>query len=375
MKQYTSMLAGSVLLLAASGCTKIGEKSMSLLIIYVVTALLAIVLLVGYGMLIKHKTKWFVLLFTSVVIVNTGYLLLAVSNSLAAALWANRISYFGSVFLPFSMLMIILQACSISYHRRLPWILLVIGCGVFLVVASPGYLDVYYQSVSIHTVSGVTVLQKVYGPWHRLYLIYLLAYFCTMLMVVVHTAAHKRLTSPAQVYILLGAVLVNILVWLSEQLVSIQFEMLSVSYLITELFLLGVYLLQQEHAAYTPEPIILCTPAETPAHTAIDNGTVPTVEETDLFTKEKERKKERSFSEQCAYLESQLYRLTPAERTIYDFYLDGMGTKDVLSKLNITQNTLKYHNKNIYSKLGVSSRKELIALAKALATETSSGQP
>ena len=90
-----------------------------------------------------------------------------------------------------------------------------------------------------------------------------------------------------------------------------------------------------------------------------------------LIKRKKERKKERSFSEQCAYLESQLYRLTPAERTIYELYLEGMGTKDVLSKLNITQNTLKYHNKNIYSKLGVSSRKELIALAKALEADQS----
>ncbi|MBR2009056.1 MAG: helix-turn-helix transcriptional regulator, partial [Peptococcaceae bacterium] len=47
-----------------------------------------------------------------------------------------------------------------------------------------------------------------------------------------------------------------------------------------------------------------------------------------------------------------------------------MGTKEILVQLNITQNTLKYHNKNIYSKLGVSSRKELVALAKALEDDT-----
>jgi DNA-binding CsgD family transcriptional regulator len=31
--------------------------------------------------------------------------------------------------------------------------------------------------------------------------------------------------------------------------------------------------------------------------------------------------------------------------------------------LNIKENTLKYHNRNIYNKLGVSSRKQLIELA------------
>ena len=31
--------------------------------------------------------------------------------------------------------------------------------------------------------------------------------------------------------------------------------------------------------------------------------------------------------------------------------------------LGITENTLKYHNKNIYSKLGISSRKQLLRFA------------
>ena len=48
---------------------------------------------------------------------------------------------------------------------------------------------------------------------------------------------------------------------------------------------------------------------------------------------------------------------------VYDLYLQGKSTAQVLEELNITQNTLKYHNRNIYGKLGVSSRKELLALA------------
>ena len=55
--------------------------------------------------------------------------------------------------------------------------------------------------------------------------------------------------------------------------------------------------------------------------------------------------------------------LTVTEKMIFDLYLDGNGTKDVLSKMNIKENTLKYHNKNIYGKLGVSSRKQLLEIA------------
>lgn len=38
--------------------------------------------------------------------------------------------------------------------------------------------------------------------------------------------------------------------------------------------------------------------------------------------------------------------------------------KEVTNRLNITENTLKYHNKNIYGKLGIKSRKELLQCIK-----------
>lgn len=55
--------------------------------------------------------------------------------------------------------------------------------------------------------------------------------------------------------------------------------------------------------------------------------------------------------------------LTPTERKIYGLYIDNRKTKEICEALDITENTLKYHNKNIYSKLGVSSRKQLKKLA------------
>ena len=58
-----------------------------------------------------------------------------------------------------------------------------------------------------------------------------------------------------------------------------------------------------------------------------------------------------------------LHSLTPKEREIFNLYLEGKQAKDILEIANINQNTLKYHNKNIYSKLGVSSRKQLLEYA------------
>ena len=157
-----SILFLSVFLL--SGCTSIGDKSSSLATIYVATTFLAFLLLLGYFFIIKKKEPWFYVLFTSVPVVNIGYLILSVSDTLDMALWANRIAYLGSVFLPLSMLMTILKISKLNYKKWVPAALLGISVLVFFIAASPGYLDIYYKSVTLETVGGVSVLNKEYGP-------------------------------------------------------------------------------------------------------------------------------------------------------------------------------------------------------------------
>lgn len=55
-----------------------------------------------------------------------------------------------------------------------------------------------------------------------------------------------------------------------------------------------------------------------------------------------------------------LATLTRKEKEILELYVKGYSSKDILDTLSITDNTLKYHNRNIYSKLGVKSRKQLL---------------
>lgn len=53
-----------------------------------------------------------------------------------------------------------------------------------------------------------------------------------------------------------------------------------------------------------------------------------------------------------------LKTLTAAERQILSMIGDGKKTKEILAQLSISENTLKFHLRNIYSKLDVHSRKE-----------------
>ena len=57
-----------------------------------------------------------------------------------------------------------------------------------------------------------------------------------------------------------------------------------------------------------------------------------------------------------------LSQLTPKEQELFDRYVAGLTTDVIMEQLNIKENTLKFHSKNLYSKLGVKSRKQLMEL-------------
>lgn len=327
------------LLFILSGCNTIGNKTGSLSLIYGITALLALVLLVGYCCIANKKDIWFLLLFSSVLVVNVGYYALAISGNLNQALFANRISYLGSVFLPLSMWMIILGVTNIRLPKWVPGLLLGLGVLVFLIAASPGYSDIYYKEVYFEKIDGVAVLNKVYGPLHGLYLFYLLGYFVSMVATIVYATVKDKVDSVAYATILAIAVFVNIGVWLIEQLVRVDFEILSVSYIISECFLLGLHLFIVE----TKKQKELLIQQSSPS--------APPVADQDVLTPAGEAQLEM-FTEG-------LSQLTPKERQLYDCYTVGMSTAQIMEKLNIKENTLKFHNKNLYGKLGVSSRKQL----------------
>lgn len=63
------------------------------------------------------------------------------------------------------------------------------------------------------------------------------------------------------------------------------------------------------------------------------------------------------------YFCSGIRNLTPKERKIFELYLEGKTVQEIMQIMGVKESTLKYHNGNIYSKLGVSSKKQLLNFA------------
>ena len=370
MKKIFAGICAILLPFILVGCSKTGNDGASAAIIYGAAALLSFFLLICYCFIERKRDKWFLLLFASVLVVNIGYFALSTAHGLEGALMANRVAYLGSVFLPLSMLMIIMDAMKLRYKKRLPAMLLAVAAVVFLIAASPGVLDIYYKEVTFVTVGGASALDKVYGPLHFTYAVYLVCYFSAMVAAIIHASVAKKLESIGHAVILAIAVLANLGVWFVEQLSDFNFEFLSISYIISELFLLGLHLMvaeQQRLKNLVTEKEQVLTKTEKALSKAVAEVSVLSATKDEMTNTSGEDTVVDHFK--IKQFVDGILELTQTEKAIFEAYIARVPTKEVMMALNIKENTLKFHNKNLYQKLGVSSRKELLEIYKMIKDE------
>lgn len=289
---------------------------------YAVTAGLALLLLAAYLAVVRPKNSWMLLLFVSIAVVDVGYLLLSIAEgmqNLPFATAANTVVYLGSVFLIPCLYMTVRRQCG---ERRVPWLKWgVVGLALlmFAAIATTPWTGLYYKEV-LFDQNGL--FDKVYGPLHPFYKVYLIAYFVAMIATVSLSLRRHRFPSQKQAAIITVIVFGNIAFWLAEQFIPGPFEYMAAFYLFSEVMLLGLHWLMQDTVVDTP-----ATPMEAVlAH--LPKGVT----------------------------------LHPREQEILELILANERRKDIAQKLALSENTVKTYTRNLYRKLNISSREELFAL-------------
>ena len=317
-------------------------------IFYGIACLLSVLLLVGYFFVDKKREKWLMLLFISILICNTGSFMLSLSKTLTFALISNSIAYVGNVFLPFFMLMLILEVCNIKHSKALKYILLGVGLIILFIATTGGYLPIYYKKVSLEIIEGGAKLVKEYGPLHILYFIYLFGYMTSMVTVLIYSMVKKKLTSKMHASFLCVIVFGNIVVWLIEQFIEHNFEFLCVSYILNECLLLFLYGMLREY-----ELIKTKNMKEHIVSVEVDMKVLET--------------QEKLTAEQIAIVFTKwdkIETLTKREKEIVKYLLLGDKRKDIAQKLYLSDSSVKNHITNIFKKLEVENSADLCNKAK-----------
>lgn len=302
----------------------------------------------------RKKDICLLLLFVSVFVCNLGHFLVSVAPSLSFALNGNRIAYLGQVFLPLLILKMILNLCNLNYKKWLMTVLSLVSVAVLFVTLTPGILPCYYKNVSIEVIDGVTRLIRDYGPLHLLYYIYLLFYFAVMLLAIVQTSVKKKITSTLHTTFLLCAVLCNIVIWFAERFLPRGFEFLTVSYVISELFILLLYGILQEYGIRGENGSIIIANTSKKAEEYL-SGTIQ-ADDTALFSE-----KDIDHILACDEIVSQI---TEREKEVLEKLLANKQRKEIADELFVTESTIKKHTSSIFAKFEVTNRFELYAKLK-----------
>lgn len=314
-----------------------------MILAYCIMFTVSILLAFGYFVIVQKKDKWFIVLYTSVCLVNLGYLLLSISSNINFALFANKLAYLGQIFVITSMFMIIIKLCGITYNKKLSITVLVIGSLMFLLICTTGYLPWYYKDAYIVNIDGYNVLYKEYGPLHFVYLIYILLYFALMISICIYSIKKKQTGSQKEAILMLIVVFGNIAMWIVEKCIKWEFELLSISYLMSELILLGLNWMMQDFVHVN----------------TIEKRKVNGYSQANyiLMSLPLEEKLERVFN---ALPKGEI--LAPREKEILEAILENKRRKDIAEELHLSENTIKTYIRSLYSKLNVSSREELFRL-------------
>ena len=291
----------------------------------------------------KKDEPWLLILFLCVATVNLGYTLVAVSNTVSFALFANKITYLGQVMVGPCMLMIVSKLCG---YRPQKWVVALALTGaalMFALVCTTGYLDWYYTSATIEKVAGATVLYKEYGPLHPTNLIYVIFYFVTLLTVLCFSLKDHKGAAQKHAAIMLIVVLGNIAMWLVQKVIPWNFELLSITYVMSAGAFFGVWYMLQD---YVLESAV-------PKYTVAEGERLAT-RITALSMEEKLTKVLSFVNDEDA--------LAFREREILEMILASKKRKEIASELHLSENTVKTYTRTLYSKLGVTCREELYAL-------------
>ena len=310
---------------------------------YAICLIAAVGLLMAYLFMVKSKEFWLTMLHVCVAVVNLGYLIMSLANTVEFAVFGNDVAYLGSVFLSMCMLLTIVRLCGFEIKKAHVITCVSLGALMFAIVASSPILPLYYKSVDIEMIDGAAKLVKEYGVLHPVYLVYLLGYFASMIGTIIHSVRKKKIGDTRLAGFMAAIVCINIVVWLFEKMIRWEYEFLSVTYIASEFLLLIVYWMLQDYVHKN------------------DLHTYTQAEKEKLAVQITEMTMEAKLAKVLTFVKED-NPLSMREREILEMVIAGKKRREIAEKMHLSENTVKTYTRTLYGKLGISCREELYEL-------------
>lgn len=225
---------------------------------YLITTALAIVNLVMlvYTYENKKANYYFMLSMLIMTVSNCGYLAMALSTDLSEAILANKIGYVGGCFIPLITLFLICTICNYRIPNWIRYILYGYSFGVFFMVLTIGYSNLYYTDLSLGKLGGATILVHSYGVGHAFFYVMVYGYLIAEIILLSEQVFKKRAVSVNKLWMLSVMVILNLVIFIVGRIIQPDLEIMPALYVIDGWIFLY---LQKKNMMYNLEDSIAST--------------------------------------------------------------------------------------------------------------------
>ncbi|MBQ9143275.1 MAG: HD domain-containing protein [Lachnospiraceae bacterium] len=210
---------------------------------YFITAALAFInlMILIFTFEAKKTNYYFMILLLLMAMANGGYLSIALATTVQEAVLANKICYLGGCFMP---IVTFFLSCDVCNYQMKPWLkrlLYVYSLGVYMMVLTIGYSDLYYTDVYLEKLGDATVLGHTYGIGHKFFYVILYGYLLIQIFLLVFSWRKKKAVSRKNVWALMLTGAVTIISFMIGQMINSNIEVIPVVYVIDGWIFLYMY--------------------------------------------------------------------------------------------------------------------------------------
>lgn len=205
-----------------------------------------ILFFLSYFLTLIFITKWnkyccvyFILLYALIPVANTACLLLMQAKTIEEALAMNKIVYLTGCFIPIITVLCILYLCKIELKRYIIIVFFSLTL-IFYMCIMFNPKNLYYKSVSIVEINGISHLVKDYGPLHALFFVHNFFYTLIGLIAIIFSYLKKKNVSLKNLYALFLTILTTLCFYYCGGIFTKKVELVSLSYVINQIIYLFI---------------------------------------------------------------------------------------------------------------------------------------
>ena len=195
-------------------------------------------LCIFYESTLNKTNKNFFMLYITTLTSNYGYAMSIFSTNYEGAICGNMISYIGSIFTLFFLVLAIFEMCKTKFNIIYRISLILISIVIIILISTTQHTHLFYSNVHITYYNGMAIIDHLYGKLHWIYTFYLIVLNTTAFYVVIRAIVKEKKISKKTSCMLLLVLVLGTVVYLIQQIAKTQLNYMPIVYCVVS----GIFL-------------------------------------------------------------------------------------------------------------------------------------